>query len=179
MRNLEMMIKMNLKLNMKKINIIVGRKVISYIKSCKYFKISLGFSTTLENKKGDRILSKNDEFAISYNYQYKTAIYKQGSIGNVDIYLDHYINSMEIATYCNLEELILEFDIELYKEKGIDFIIGSILKRVEENYDTLVSNKTDDNDNVVKSGNKDMLTKNPGNVSYSDIIDYMNKKRSI
>lgn len=163
---------------MNKLNIVVGNKVINYIKSCKHFKTSLGLASTMTNKQGDRILNKSDEFAISYNYQYKTTIYKQGSIGNIDIYLDHLIRNMDIATYYDLEELILQFDIEIFKEKGIDFIIGSIIKSSEENFEKIKKDKEEES-KVEITGNMDRLKMNPGAVNYKDILDYMNKKRRI
>lgn len=152
--------------------------MINYIKSSKHFRNSLGFASTITNKQGDRILNKSDEFAMSYNYQYKTTIYKQGTIGNIDIYLDHFIRNMDIATYCDLEELIIQFDINVFEENGIDFMLGSIIKLTEENFIKIKNEREEENVVEIK-GNMDKLKVNPGLVNYNDILDYMNKKRRI
>lgn len=162
---------------MKVINVVTNTKVISLIKFSKYFKQSLGFASTVESKGGDRVLSSKDNFAISYNYQYKTTIHKQGTIGNIDFYVDYYINEPIMAFYYNLEEFIKPFDDKLFKENNIDFIIGKSLREVEEDYKKLIDDRKNiKNDASKKEINLDSLTKNPGSVSYDTIKEYIKNK---
>ena len=64
------------------------------------------------------------------------------------------------------------------QQKGIDFIIGSIIKSSEENFEKIKKDKEEES-KVEITGNMDRLKMNPGAVNYNDILDYMNKKRRI
>jgi len=154
-------------------NIVTNPRIISEIKKSKYFKINLGYASTSE-KKGERILSDKDQFAGSYNFQYKTFIYCQGNIGNITFYADHYITDDKIASYYNLEEFIFEYDNKFVKDKGIDSYLGHLLMEIDRMYSEI---KHPENIEQVKSGNPDMIFKNPGAVSYSDIRDFLKNKK--
>ena len=107
-------------------NIVTSFNIISEIKvGSKYFRVNLGLASTVESQKsGDRVLNDKDQFAYSYNNQYKTTIYAQGNIGNIRFYTDHYIKDDVLAVYYNLEEFVIPFDRNLVREKGIDAMIG-------------------------------------------------------
>ena len=45
----------------------------------------------------------------------------QGTIGDIIVYLDYYINDEVIALYYNSEEFVYQWDSQLVKDKGIEF----------------------------------------------------------
>lgn len=164
-------------------NIVTSFSIISEIKlGSKYFRINLGLASTLESQKGgDRILNDKDQFAYSYNNQYLTTIYAQGNIGNIRFYTDHYIKEDVLAVYYNLEEFIIPFDRNLVKEKGIDAMIGSVLKTVKEQYQERQDKIEDEKKaklEVKKEANPDIVQLNPGAVTYDDLKAYLEKKRA-
>ena len=115
-------------------NIVTSPFIISEIKKCKYYKVNLGLVSTID-KNGHRVLNENDKFGYFYNSQYKTTIYMQGTIGDISFYIDHYIKDEVLAVYYNSEEFIIPFDKPLLVEKGIEFYLGSIFKKIEIEYE--------------------------------------------
>jgi hypothetical protein len=158
--------------------VVTNQKIIQDIKTSKYFKVNLGMSVTME-KNGERLLSDKDEFASSYNYQYKTSIYAQGNIGGIKFYTDHYIHDDKIAFYFNLEEFVFDYDKRLAIEKGgIDAYIGFLLKQVDEKYDERIADaKQKAEEKAQKVGSPDRLIKNPGAVTYDDLKAYLQSKK--
>ena len=163
-------------------NIVTNSVVISEIKKCRYFKINLGLSTTLIDKGGHRVANENDQFSLYYGNQYKTIIYAQGNIGDMKFYTDHFIKDPIMAVYSgpNFEEFVFTIDFKLLAEKGIDFYLGHILKEVESQYEERVKTETEKKLEPKKQGDADMILKNPGSVTYSDLkayLDAQNKNR--
>lgn len=160
--------------------IVTNLKIIQEFKKSRYFRVNLGMSVTME-KNGERILSDKDQFAASYNYQYKTSIYAQGMIGNIKFYIDHYIKEDKIAAYLELEEFVFDYDENFIKEKGIDSYIGHILMNVDEKFDDRKKKEKEEYDKKVSGptryGDPDKLIKSPGSVTYEDIVEYMKRKR--
>lgn len=117
-----------------------------------------------------------DEFAYVYNQYYKTTVYAQGNIGNIRFYTDHKIQENKIAIYKNREEFVYDFDIEQSKKDGIDSYLGSLIKRMEEEYDALLVKDEDDSPKV-KFGNANKIFTNPGAVRYEDLKDYIQKNK--
>jgi hypothetical protein len=67
----------------------------------------------------------------------------------------------------------------LIKEKGMDHYLGVLLKEVEEKHNQLLEdNKIRKEAKAKIKGDANMITNNPGNVTYDDIKAYLNKKRS-
>jgi hypothetical protein len=161
-------------------NIVTNYKIITEIKKCRYFKINLGLSATMESKNSEeRLLNRNDQFGYYYNTQYKTTIYGQGNIGDIKFYTDHYIKEDVIAVYYNEEEFIYNFDFTMVKEKGIEIFLGHILKKLEADNEERVKNKEDKKiEAEQKLANPDILSKSPGAVTYDDIKAYMQKKNA-
>jgi hypothetical protein len=164
-------------------NVVTNKKIIDLIKSnSKYFKVNLGFSSTDEDRSGERVLSTKDEFAFSYNAFYKTFIYAQGNIGNIRFYTDHYIMEDVLAVYLDLEEFIFNFDQEFYKEKGIDALLGKMVKEVDDKMEQMKKDKKEQEEDLknrdVKKGDADKVFTNPGNVRYEDIKAYLDKKNN-
>lgn len=160
--------------------IVTNHKIIQEIKKSRYFTVNLGMSVTME-KNGERVLSDKDTFAVSYNFQYKTSVYAQGLIGNIKFYLDHYIKEDKIAAYLDLEEFVFDFDPNFIKEKGIDSYVGYLLMNVDQMYQDRKQKEKEEYEkkmnDPVKVGDADKLIKNPGAVTYEDIVAYMKKKR--
>ena len=55
----------------------------------------------------------------------------QGKIGNIKFYTDHYINEDKLAFYHDKEEFIFDFDHQMVKEKGVDFYLGHLIKKID------------------------------------------------
>ena len=158
-------------------NIVTNYQINTIIKqNSKYYKINLGQSITMEDRSGDRILNKNDQFAFVYNHHYKASILKQGSIGDIDFYTDHLITDSIFRFYVDNEEFIYEFDYTSIKEKGIDFYLGNILKSSKESYSQIQKDKIE-MQNIKRGNGKKVLT-NPGAVRYEDLKAYMDEKNT-
>lgn len=160
------------------VNIVTNFQMISKIKTSRYFKVSLGLIPTVE-KNGSRKYNDKDQFSFFYNNFYNTTIYGQGNVGNIKFYTDHYITDPVLAVYYgdNFEEFIIDFDFTMVKEKGIDFYLGHILKESETKYEEKKKNDELKKVEEKNSGNADMISQNPGSVSYADIQAYLEKKR--
>lgn len=158
-------------------NIVTNQKIIGTIKKSKYFKVNLGMAVTME-KNGDRVISDKDKFSVSYNYQYKTTIYAQGNVGNIKFYTDYFIKEDKLALYCDLEEFLFDYDESYIIEKGIDSFLGKILKEADDLYKERVQKTKEDKEiKEEKVGDPNILAKNPGAVSYSDIQAYLKNRK--
>ncbi len=163
-------------------NIVTNLKVILEIKKCRYFKVNLGLSSTMEAKNSDeRILNDRDKFSYYYNTQYKTTILGQGNIGDIKFYVDHYIKEDVMAVYYNTEEFIFDFDKNMVKDKGIEHYLGYILKKVEAEQEERMKITEEKKIEVdQRIANPTLISNNPGAVTYADIkayIDQKNKER--
>lgn len=159
-------------------SIVTNLKIVNLFKKSEYFKVNLGMVSTLTDKTGERKNNENDKFAFYYNNLYNTHIYAQGHIGDIMIYLDHYIKDDKIAFYVNHEEFIFDLDDKLMREKGPNFYLGKMLKELkEENDERLRKAEEDKLKKEQQKGNPEKLTINPGAVSYDDIQAYLEKKR--
>lgn len=162
------------------INIVSNLGIINHFKISKFFKQNLGLSATIMDKSGRRSLNQNDKFAYFYNNQYRTSIYAQGNIGDIKFYTDHYIREQKFALYFGEgnEEFIFDFNNVMVREKGIDFYLGHILKTVEEKIENKKEEETNKKKEVEKAtGNPDIITTNPGSVTYADVKAYLEKRQ--
>jgi hypothetical protein len=152
-------------------------QTINHFKKSRHFIQSLGLVATIE-KNGRRAFNDKDSFAYHYNSQYKTTIYGQGSVGNIKFYTDHYITDNSFAVYYGdtFEEFIFKIDLDIIKEKGIDFYIGHIIKNVDLEYQERKKNDEIKKMEQKPEGNPDMVFQNPGAVTYADIKAYLDKK---
>lgn len=160
-------------------NISTSTQVMQEIKKCRYFRVNLGLAATVD-KNGQRLFNDADKFAHFYNTQYRTTIYAQGNVGDIRFYVDHFIKEPLLAVYVGPtnEEFIFDVDFTLIKEKGIDFYLGHILKQVEEQHEERVKNNEEKKLEPKKKGNSEMVTFNPGAVTYEDLKAYLDKKAS-
>ena len=156
-------------------SIVTNYKIVSEFKKCRYFKTNLGISSTID-KGGNRILNEKDKFGYFYNNQYRTTILGQGNIGDIKIYCDHYIKEDMIAVYHDIEEFTFDVDFKLLHEKGIDFYLGHILKEVESQYEERVKLNIEKKMEEKKKGNPDIVSLNPGSVTYEDLKAYLEQQ---
>ena len=160
------------------INIVTNFQLITMIKTSQYFRVSLGLVATIE-KNGSIKYNASDRFSHFYNNGYNTTIYAQGNVGNIRFYTDHYITEPILAVYVgdNFEEFIFNFDEKLVKEKGMDFYLGHMLKESEIKYEE--KRKNDELKKLEEKpvGNAEVVSKNPGAVSYADVQAYIEKKK--
>jgi len=160
------------------VNIVTNFQIINKIKKSRYFRTNLGLVATVD-KNGSRKYNDKDSFSMFYNSLYNTIIYAQGNIGNIKFYTDHFIRDEVMAVYFgdNFEEFIFDWDETIFKEKGMDFYLGHILKEVETKYEEKLLK--DDLKKIEEKplGNPDLISQNPGSVSYADIQAYLEKKR--
>lgn len=162
-------------------NIVTNYKIIQEAKKYQHYVVSLGYSST--ERDGDRRkLRDKDKFAYFYNNRYSTTIYGQGYIGDISFYTDHFIKEDLLAIYCDQEEFIFEYDHKLAYEKGIEWYLGSLFMRIEQQ---LGIEKARAEEVTIKEepvGNPYKLVPghaqyNPGNVTFEDVKAYKEAKR--
>lgn len=160
------------------LSIVCGKKTLDRFKFSRYWRQSLGLIATVE-KNGGRVMNNSDKFQHYYNTTYRTTIYGQGNVGDIRFYNDYYITDETIAIYYgeNFEEFVYQFDNDLVKENGIDFYLGRMLKMIEEEYEERARKEELKKLEPKEEGNAEKLTKNPGNVTFSDVKAYLEKKR--
>lgn len=158
-------------------NIVCGLNTILEIKKSRYFKMTLGVSTTKIDRSGERVLNDDDKFSFFYNQKYKTPIYMQGKIGDINFYTDHYITSNEIMVFYTKEEFKFNLDRQMIKEKGIDFFLGSLLKKIETENEERVKKSKEEEIKTKREADPNLILKSPGAVTYDDLKAYMEKKR--
>ena len=160
-------------------NVVTNSLIVNEVKKCRYFRTNLGLVTTVD-KGGNRVFNEKDQFSYFYNTQYRTTIYAQGNVGDIKFYTDHFIKDPMMVVYYgdNNEEFIFDVDLKFLSEKGIDFYLGHILKEVETKYEERVATKTEKKMEPKKAGNSEMITFNPGAVTYEDLKAYMEKQNA-
>lgn len=160
-------------------NVVTNTFVIQEIKKCRYFKINLGLAATVD-KNGNREFNDKDKFSYYYNSQYRTTIYAQGNVGDIKFYTDVFIKDPVMAIYVGPEneEFLIDVDFELIKEKGIDFYLGHILKKVEEEHEERIKANTEKKAEPKPVGNSEMVTFNPGAVRYEDLKAYLEQQNA-
>lgn len=160
-------------------NVVTNSFVIQEVKKCRYFKINLGLAATVD-KNGNREFNDKDKFSYYYNTQYRTTIYAQGNVGDIKFYTDVFIKDPVMAIYVGPEneEFLIDVDFELIREKGIDFYLGHILKKVEEEHEERIKANTEKKAEPKPVGNSEMVTFNPGAVRYEDLKAYLEQQNA-
>lgn len=156
-------------------NIVTKYSIIEDLKKSKYYKQNLGLVTTLEHN-GARRYNESDKFSYYYNTTYKTNIQMKGNIGDIVVYQDYYINEDVVAIYFNQEEFIYQYDKDIVKNKGMDFYLGHLLRKVEEEKQERIKVSEIKKIEVKKEGDPEALLKNPGMVTYEDLKAYLAEK---
>jgi hypothetical protein len=160
-------------------NIVTNSLVVYEVKKCRYFRTNLGLASTVD-KGGNRVYNEKDQFSYFYNTQYRTTIYAQGNVGDIKFYIDHFIKDPIMAVYYGPanEEFLFDVDFKFLAEKGIDFYLGHILKEVETQFEERVKTQTEKKLEPKKTGNSEMVTFNPGAVTYEDLKAFMEKQNA-
>jgi hypothetical protein len=156
-------------------NVVTKPSLIQELKKSKYYKQSLGLIPTVE-KNGTRVYNDKDEFNYFYSSRYNTTIYRQGNIGDINFYIDYYIHEDLMAFYLNTEEFIFNFDWKAVKSKGIDFFIGSVIKKIEVDEAEKAREAQDKKIEVKQEAYAEKVIVNPGAVTYEDLKAYMAQK---
>ena len=156
-------------------NVVTRPSLILELKKSKYYKQSLGLVPTVE-KNGSRVFNDKDTFSHFYNTQYNTTIYRQGTIGDITFYIDYYINEDLVAIYLNTEEFIFNFEHTVVKQKGIDFYLGSLFKKIETENEEKIKEAEGKKIEIKKEVNPGVVLSNPGNVTYEDLKAYLAQK---
>jgi len=156
-------------------NVVTKPSLIQELKKSKYYKQSLGLIPTVE-KNGARVYNDKDEFNYFYSTRYNTTIYRQGNIGDINFYIDYYIHEDLMAFYLNTEEFIFNFDWKVVKSKGIDFFIGSVIKKIEVDESEKAKEAQDKKIEVKHEAYAEKVIVNPGAVTYEDLKAYMAQK---
>ena len=65
----------------------------------------------------------------------------------------------------------------MFREKGMDFYIGHLLKEVDLAYQEKIKNDELKKIEEKPKGNADMIMSNPGAVTYEDLQAYLEKMR--
>lgn len=164
---------------MRTFNIVTNYKIYQIFKQkSKYFRTNLGLVSTIEARGGaERVFNPKDDFAYFYNTTYRTTILGQGNIGDIFIYVDHYIKEDKIAFYYDKEEFIFDFNEAMVVEKGVDFYLGHLIKTIETEHQERILAKERESEKKNEVGDPDKILVNPGNVKYADLKAYMEKLR--
>ncbi len=64
----------------------------------------------------------------------------------------------------------------MIKDKGIDFYLGHLLKKMETEYEERMKKSEEKQLDVKKEGNAETLKLNPGAVTYDDLKKYLEQK---
>src|SRR5574343_262077 len=151
-------------------NIVTGTLVMDNFKKSKFFKKNLGFASTTIDNSGERKPNTTDQFAWYYNTLYKTTIYAQGNIGDIRFYVDHHILDPVIALYNGQDEYIYDWDPIMVKEKGIDFFLGYLLKKLDiDAKERAYQAKVEEEKKASVVGDSNKISINPGMVTYDDL----------
>ncbi|NBO22119.1 hypothetical protein EBU94_02100 [bacterium] len=158
-------------------NIVTNQKIVNLFKESKYFKMSLGYASTKRDKSNELILNDKDDFAFFYNKRYNTTIIGQGLIGDISFYIDYYIHDDLIAFYYEKEEFIFELEMDIIKQRGIDFYLGHLIKKCSEQR---TSKETEEKrkEEEQKISYAEKIFKNPGSVTYEDLQKYIQEKNA-
>ncbi len=144
----------------------------SELMKSKYFKTSLGVASSKIDRSGERVVNQDDEFAFFWNDKYKTPVYKQGTIGDINFYTDHYMKIDEVYVVHKKQVSIFKIEPSIIKENGIDFYLGHILKKMAAED----QNKVDSNEQEKKEADPNLITMSPGSVKYDDLKAYLDKR---
>ena len=166
-------------------NIVTNYRVNQLIRyGSKYYTVKLGLTTTKIDQAGERQPNVDDQFAYVYGQYYKSFIHSQGYIGNIRFYTDHQIKDDVLIFYYDREEFIFEWDKSKIKEKGVDFFLGSCIKKIETDYQDRVQKAKEaekkakeEKEETAYQGNAEKIFQSPGRVSYDDLKAYLQKQR--
>lgn len=162
-------------------NIVTNKKVNMMFRGSKYFKTDLGRSFTVREKDDKKSfnISSSDEFMKAYFQNNRIIIYKEGSIGTLTLYTNHYMKDNVVLLNYNTMDFEFPVDKEHIISKGIDDYIGFMIKEIETKYNKAKEESSKevihDENEIIADPSK--LFSNPGSVNYEDIIAYQKNKK--
>lgn len=155
-------------------NFVSNNFISSELKKSKLFKRNMGHSIT-SKKNGNSNLSfnKEDSFIEFYYGKHGTIPKKEGNIGSICFFTDHYIKGDIIGVFYKDKDFIFEYDKRVVLSQNIDSYIGSLIKEIETKYEGELSDAK-----VLKKekGDPNKVFSDPGNVSYEDMKAYIKNK---
>jgi len=161
-------------------NFVSSHRINQEFKKSSLFKRNLG--RALSVKENDRRVFKindDDLFVKFYLQKYKTVIYSEGSVGQINFFVDHYINGNIIIVFYKEKDFLFEHNESLLRSKGVNGYIGTFIEEIETTYKEELSEVGDITIDDHSEGNEENLFKNPGAVSYEDIKKYVKKNGPI
>lgn len=156
-------------------NIVGNNFYINYIQeNSKYFKKELGKSLTVE-KNEDREM-REKEFASWYYDKYKCLIFKQGVIGTLHFFIDYRLKENFIGFFRKEDPDVHQYGVEWDIEKGEN--IDAWLSMKLQDVDNTIAYNKDKESKETTTGDGEKLIQNPGSVSWNDIKDFYQRKKS-
>ena len=149
-------------------------------KKSKYYKTNLGRALSVkENER--RVFKVNDEdlFVKFYLHKYNAVAYSEGTIGQINFFVDHHIKGDIIVVFYKEKDFLFEHNPGLLLKKGIDGYIGSFIEEIETKYLEEIENAKEIELEDIGNGDSSNISMNPGNVSYEDIKKYYKEKLNI
>lgn len=161
-------------------NFVSTHSINQEFKKSNLYKRNLGRALSVkENDRRVFKLNDDDVFVKFYLQKYKTVIYSEGNVGQINFFVDHYIKNDIIIVFYKEKDFIFNHNPSLLRSKGINGYIGTFIEELETNYKEELEEVNDINIEEEVTGNEENLIKNPGAVSYEDIKKYVSKNGPI
>jgi hypothetical protein len=133
-----------------------------------YFKLDLGKKHIYTERGKEPEVKFEEEFILEYTRKYRRLPHMNGHIGTIKIYIDYGMPMQEILISLEGRQQTFLYDSNLLLQSGsIDKYLGTLLKQLEN-----IELITKKENIVVKSESYENLYKNPGSVSWEDIVAY-------
>ena len=157
-------------------NMVVSLNTSDIIKrSSKYFVSELGLASTMSVEGVGTVNNIGDSFATFYRRTFNRNVFLKGRIGNISIYFDPYVPNDKILFWLNGKGEEFTIDLQTILSTGVDSIIGQMihdLKNADTSTEDAFAKSAD-----IGQGDASKLTKNPGRITASDIMAYLDSKR--
>ena len=156
---------------------ITGDKyIIDKISELPYFSKNMGRAlTNINERTNERELTMG--FTKWYYDTYSSLLFKRGSIGTLEFYIDYYLKDKSVVGFFKEGELqthqyATNWDIDDIDKNGIDNWLSNNL----EELDKTIESVGETFDNVPnKKGNPELMKTHPGQVKWDDIKEYYNQ----
>lgn len=166
---------------MNKWNVVTTKMNTNYIKRfSNLFKLDMGKSLTMiDPRTGDREL-REKEFTTWYHSNVGSLIYKEGTIGIINIYSDYHLKDNILGLFYNEYNFKFEYDQGEIDKVGIDGWLGSVIKQADDEIKLLSGkNVSDDNQMGTNKVDSGRIIYDPGAATWEDIKEYYEKKKGI
>lgn len=163
---------------MNKWSVVGTRPFIDEIQKSNYFSKDLGKSFMNDDNSNKSL--RDNSFTTWYYKKTNALIFKQGTIGNINFYIDYYLQKPIIGFFLESKEdthqYAIDLDVDDIKQKGVDVWLGENLQQLD-NQVSYEKQKTTQKEGIenLDEGDPDMVLKNPGEASWKDIQAYYKK----